>query len=110
MPDPAHHFNRLVHEAFSLFFGERLPADLGSEAFKTTFCRLKVEGLLGVDHVEEVVARALAKSLEYVHKHGGSSVRQPRAWFHEICRNETTQYLIEMVAHDSGLIHSLMES
>jgi DNA-directed RNA polymerase specialized sigma24 family protein len=109
MRDPAHHFNHLVHEAFSQFFEDRLPTDLGSETFKTTVSRLKIEGFPDTDHAEEVVARALSKGLEYVHKHGGASVRQPRAWFHEICRNETTHYLVEMAAHDSRSVLSLVE-
>jgi DNA-directed RNA polymerase specialized sigma24 family protein len=109
MNDPAHHANNLVNIAFSPFFGERLPLHLGSETFRTTRNRLRLEGFTDPDHTQEVFARALTKSLEYLHKHGGPSVRQPRAWFHGICRHETTHYLMEMAAHDSGSVLSLIE-
>src|SRR4026209_2903663 len=107
MTDPAHLSDNLVHAGLSPFFGERLTPHLGSEVFKTTRSRLKVEGFPDVDHAHEVFARSLTKGLEHLHKHGGPSVRQPRAWFHEISRNETTRYLREMAAHDAGSVLSL---
>jgi len=97
-----------VRVAFSSFFGERLPPHLGSEVFKTTRSRLKVEGFSDLDHVQEVFARGLTKGLEHLHKHGGPSVLQPRAWFHKICHHETAHYLMQL-AHDSGSVLSLME-
>jgi RNA polymerase sigma factor (sigma-70 family) len=109
MSDPAHHSDDLVRVAFSPFFQEGLPPHLGSEVFKTARNRLRAEGFLDVDHAQEVFARGLTKGLEYLHKHGGPNVRQPRAWFHEICRNETTHYLKEMAMHDSGSVLSMIE-
>jgi len=109
MSDPAHHFDKLVQEAFYGFFGDRLPPGLGSETFKTTHSRLRREGFPDFEHAEEVVDRALAKGLEYVHNHGGPGVRQPRAWFHKICHNETTHYLMELAACDSTSMNSLMK-
>jgi DNA-directed RNA polymerase specialized sigma24 family protein len=107
--DPAHLSDDLVRVAFSPFLDGRLPPHLGSEAFKTTRKRLGVEGFTDVEHAQEVFARALTNGLTYLNKHGGASIRQPRPWFHGICRNEATRYLTEMAAHDSGSVLSLVD-
>jgi RNA polymerase sigma factor (sigma-70 family) len=106
--DPAHRFDELIQVAFSPFFGNSVPPILGSEAFKITRSRLSSKGLPDPDHASEVVDRALIKSLEYLNVHGGESVRQPRAWFHRICRNESARYIRE-VMYDSESVISLAE-
>ena len=107
--DPAHLADVMVWEAFFPFFGNRLPHHLGSETFKTTYKRLSVEGFLDVEHTKEVFSRSLTKGLGHLNRHGGESVRNPRAWLHRICRNETTHYLMEADAHDSTAVLSLVE-
>jgi DNA-directed RNA polymerase specialized sigma24 family protein len=107
--DPAQLADVMVWEAFFPFFGEHLPQHLGSETFKTTLKRLSVEGYPDVEHTQEVFARSLTKGLGFLDGHGGESVRNPRPWFHTICRHEATRYLIDADAHDSAAVLSLME-
>ncbi len=107
--DPAHQADDLVREGFSPYFGERLPPCLGSETYCTTFKRLHNEGFGDVEHAQEVFARALTNGLDHLHNHGGLSVRQPRAWFHAICRHETYHYLRELAAGDAASVELLVE-
>lgn len=107
--DPAHLADELVWAALSPYFPDRIPPNLGSEVFKTNRIRLRDEGLPDVDHAQEVLARSLTNALEYLHRHSGEAIRQPRAWFYKICNNEITRYRREAFAQDSESVLSLVE-
>jgi DNA-directed RNA polymerase specialized sigma24 family protein len=103
---PALSADVMVREAFSPSFGERLPPHLGSEAFKTIRLLLSAGGFPYVEQTEEVFVRSLTNGLDYLHRHGGKGIQNPRPWFHRVCHNEAARFLSDADAH---AVLSLME-
>lgn len=105
---PEHHADHLIREGFGKYFAE-LPDHLGSEVFKTTRKRLRGNGLGDVDHAQEVFDRALIKCLDFLSKNGSEGIRNPRAWFFSVARNEATHYERELAHFDTGSVLSVIE-
>lgn len=99
--DPAHRANTLFHEAFAPFFEDPLPPDLGRELFRTGLKQLHAQGLHNEQDGEEVFSRMMMNALDHLRRNGASSIRNPRAWFHAICRNAVRRYVAETVQQDA---------
>jgi DNA-directed RNA polymerase specialized sigma24 family protein len=96
MKDPAHVADELVEKALSPFFSEGMHPHLGHEVFCKLRKRLRLEGLPGDDHAEEVFSLIILDAYEYLNRHSGAEIRHPRGWLHAVSHNATLRYLQEV--------------
>ena len=99
--EPAHRANTLFHEAFDPFFQDPLPPNLGSELFRTGLKQLHAQGLHNEEDGEEAFSTMMVNALDYLRRNGASTIQNPRAWFHAICRNAVRRYVAETLRQDA---------
>jgi len=68
--------------------GTPLPPELGPELARTVRARLLRAGLVDPSHCEEVLSWAVLKVCRYLDRHSAAEIREPRAYFHKVCRTE----------------------
>lgn len=90
------HAEVILLGALTPYFGDRLPENLGSQTYSAIRRHLGKEGYSDDSHAEEVFARTLVSSMEFLARRGGDTVRDPRSWFLAIGRNSTIKYLKEL--------------
>jgi DNA-directed RNA polymerase specialized sigma24 family protein len=95
--------------ALCTYFGDRVPPHLGREAYFLTKRRLAAEGYPDRYHAEEVFAMALTNAIKYLSSHGGEAIRQPRAWFHTLCRRACASYLKDLTLQTTYTLSSVIE-
>jgi DNA-directed RNA polymerase specialized sigma24 family protein len=99
--------DRLV-SSLSEYFDDRLPPSLGREAYGLIKKQLRRAGLFDDCHAEEVLSMALTDAIGYLRRHeGGAGIRQPRAWFHTLCRHTCSKYLRRHVTSGTSYAYPL---
>jgi len=91
------------------YLGDRVPQHLGREAYCVTKRRLMAEGFPDRYHAEEAFSMALTNAIKYLSSHGGDKIRQPRAWFHTLCRRACVDYLKDLTVQSTYTLSSLIE-
>lgn len=102
---PAHsarQANTLLLQTLKPFFGRSLAwwPQLGRRLYAAIEARLRAEGLADATHAEEVFARVLSRAQAHLGRHGASAVRELDRWLDALRRQETRDYLIELVEQD----------
>jgi DNA-directed RNA polymerase specialized sigma24 family protein len=100
--------DRLV-ASLSEYFADHLPPQLGSEAYSHIKRRLRSEGFLDNSDAEDVFSTALTNALRYLRQHGGGEIRQPRAWFHALCRRACVDFLKDSAVRATYTLSSVID-
>lgn len=66
---------------------------LGAELLKAIQGDLAAQELRDKDDAWEVFDQLIVDAFSHLERHGGSAIRQPRAWLHQIRRRATERYL-----------------